>query len=353
MPRKRPIEVPEGEAADRWRRAAFVEWMRIRNLAPQTIKGYRSDVGQFIRWCEERSIAGPEEVTRSHMQRYQRWLYHYRIPESGERAERPLTFETQLAKLTAIRTYFQFFVKRGFLDLNPATDLELPKQGKRLPKAILKPEEVQAIFAACDLESKVGLRDRAIFEVFYSTGIRRFELSNLRVLDIDLDGGTAMVRQGKGLKDRVVPLGDRALHWVAKYMLESRPKLVFYKDPSHLFLTRDGKQIEPDTLTILVKKYLKKAGLDEIEGGCHLFRHACATHMLEGGADIRYIQELLGHAYAHTTQRYTRVSIRKLKEVHAKTHPAEQAHRRPKADESDDEAARAAFLAELAGDGED
>ncbi len=166
----------------------------------------------------------------------------------------------------------------------------------------------------------MGLRDRALLEVLYATGIRRRELTRLSVFDVDHGRGTLFVRQGKGRKDRVVPLGERALAWLA--VISTRCASAWSVDPENrrLFLTRTGGEIPVDSLTELARRYVKRAGIDK-PGACHAFRHAAATAMLENGADLRYIQALLGHSTVKTTEIYTHVSIEALKAVHAATHP--------------------------------
>ncbi len=175
-----------------------------------------------------------------------------------------------------------------------------------------------------DTDTLFGLRDRAILEVFYSTAIRRFELMGLRVRDIDAARRTLFVSQGKGHKDRYVPIGERALHWVERYLADVRPKLAPPSEDDSgngpLFLAYTGRALSLDFLTEMVTEYIAASGTTKA-GSCHLIRHTTATLMLEGGADIRYIAELLGHARLETTQRYTQVSIERLRQVHAMTHP--------------------------------
>ena len=166
-----------------------------------------------------------------------------------------------------------------------------------------------------------GVRDRSILEALYSTGMRRMEVAGLRLYDLDPGRGTVMVRLGRGKRDRVVPIGDRALAWVRKYLADVRPGLVIEPDEGVLFLSQRGRRISDDRLSRLVRRYVDAADLGK-GGACHLLRHTMATLMLEGGADIRFIQAMLGHASLKTTQVYAHVSIGKLKEVHAATHPA-------------------------------
>ena len=161
-----------------------------------------------------------------------------------------------------------------------------------------------------------------MLETLYSTAMRRGELIHLDVYDLDLGRGTVMIRQGKGAKDRYVPIGQRALAWVSKYLHEVRPLLVERSHTSCLFVSRNGRPFAASNLSILVRDYMTSAGISR-PGSCHLFRHAAATQMLENGADIRSLQALLGHAEITTTQIYTHVSIQHLKQVHLATHPAD------------------------------
>ena len=203
---------------------------------------------------------------------------------------------------------------------NPASELELPRLGRRLPKHVLTVSEAEQVLEQPDVNDAIGLRDRAILEVLYSTGIRRMEVLNLCIYDLDTERGTLMVRQGKGKKDRMVPIGERAVAWFGRYFNDARPALVVPPDDGTLFLGATGEELSPNRLTQLVRGYVDAADIGK-RGACHLFRHTMATLMLENGADIRYIQEMLGHVELSTTQIYTQVSIRRLKQVHTLTHP--------------------------------
>ncbi|MGA3024608.1 MAG: tyrosine-type recombinase/integrase [Bryobacteraceae bacterium] len=191
----------------------------------------------------------------------------------------------------------------------------------RLPKAVLTAAEAEQVIAQTNVHDVLGLRDRAILETFYSTGMRRLELVNFKLWDLDLERATATIHQGKGHKDRMIPLGDRAAAWVRKYIEESRPQLVSEPDDAVVFLSNAGEPFSLDYLTEVVRGYVEKADIGK-QGACHLFRHTMATLMLEGGADIRFIQAMLGHADLKTTQIYAHVAIRQLQEIHRATHPA-------------------------------
>jgi integrase/recombinase XerD len=205
---------------------------------------------------------------------------------------------------------------------NPASEIDLPRLGRSLPKVILSAQEVEQIMTLCDVEEPIGLRDRALMEVLYSTGMRRLEIVRLKLYDLQLDRGLILVNQGKGSKDRYVPIGARAAAWLEKYMREGRPQLVSEPDDFTVFLTAQGEPFSRDHLTFVVRGRIEDAKLGK-GGACHLFRHTMATLMHENGADIRHIQALLGHEDIRTTQIYTQVAIRALQQIHAATHPAE------------------------------
>jgi integrase/recombinase XerD len=301
----------------------FLAWTAARQYSAMTVKARRIELGYFIDWCEERSIRRPDEVTRGMLERYRQHIFQYRRKTDGA----PLSHQTQAKRLISVRAFFQWLARQHHLLYNPASELELPKQQQRLPRHILSVAEVEQVLNACDTQDPLGLRDRAMLETLYSTGMRRAELTNLRADDLDLNRGTIFVRQGKGAKDRVVPIGERACRWVERYLFQVRPDLVDVDDDGTLFLAKHGEGMQAKQLSVIVRNAIGRANLERFadthpNAACHLLRHACATHMLENGADIRYIQALLGHADLSTTEVYTRVSIQQLKAVHDRTHPA-------------------------------
>ena len=196
----------------------------------------------------------------------------------------------------------------------------MPRMERRLPKHVLTTAEVEQVLNTPDLQTDVGVRDRAMLETLYSTGMRRMELVGLKLFDVDIERGTVMIRQGKGRKDRMIPIGERALAWIARYRDEVRPQWALAQDDGILFLTMQGESLSLNRLTQMVREYIEAAQIGK-QGSCHLFRHTMATLMLENGADTRVIQAILGHASLESTQIYTQVSIRHLREVHAATHP--------------------------------
>ena len=298
---------------------AYLAWMRIKNYSPITVYTREKALLQMLEWAKLRGIARPTEVTKPILERYQRYLYHYR-----KKNGRPLSFVSQKTRLVPVRAFFQWLARQNLILSNPAADLELPRTEARLPKAVLSAAEAERVMAVVDLEKPTGIRDRAVLETLYSTGMRRAELIGLHLVDLDAERETVTIRQGKGRKDRMIPIGERALGWIGRYLEELRPKLVVEPDEGTLFLTDSGDSFTPGRLTKLAGGYVERARLGK-RGSCHLFRHTMATLMLEGGADIRFIQKMLGHASLNSTEVYTQVSIRKLQEIHRATHPGARA----------------------------
>lgn len=294
---------------------AYLEFLQVHNYSKATICSSRESLLQFAAWCQEREVVGSGEVTRAILEAFQRWLSRYRKPDG-----RALGIDTQRNRLNRVKLFFQWLCRQRLLEANPASELELPRKERRLPQEPLTAGQVEQVLALPNVGDPVGVRDRAILEVLYSTGIRRTELTRLALGDVNLERATLQIRQGKGKKDRVVPVGGLALLWLEKYMSQARDKLVIEAGEDALFLSVYGLSLTPVVLGKIVHNYVEQAGLKRA-GSCHLFRHSCATHMLENGADIRFIQQLLGHARLDTTQIYTEVSILQLQKVHARTHP--------------------------------
>jgi integrase/recombinase XerD len=294
-----------------------LEALAVRQYSLHTIKTRRDQLGVFVRWCVDRGLENPQVITRPFLEQYQQHLFHYR-----KRNGQPLSFRTQHGMLVPLRSWFRWMNRENCISQNPALELELPRIGRYLPKHVLSVEEVEQVLQQPNVSNPVGLRDRAILETLYSTGIRRGECVQLGLYDADLRSGTVFIRQGKGRKDRIVPIGNRAIDWIHKYLLEVRPRLAVESDHMTLFLSQFGEQISRDHLSGMVHNYIEAANLGK-SGGPHLLRHTMATLMLGNGADLRFLQEILGHEHISTTQIYTHVSIRQLKQVHENTHPAE------------------------------
>jgi integrase/recombinase XerD len=293
----------------------YLSWTSVKNYSEVTVRNRRVHIGFFLRWCAERGLQEPVEITRPVLERFQRYLFHYR-KQNGQ----PLSFHSQHTRLAPVRVWFKWMVRQNYLLANPASEIELPRIGYRLPN-VLTIAEAEQVISQPEIRDPLGLRDRAILETLYSTGMRRLELIHLKLYDLDLARGIVTIRQGKGKKDRVIPVGDRAVAWIQKYLREARPTLAPEPDDATLFLSADGAAIGRDHLTFMARGYIAQAKIGKM-GACHLFRHTMATLMLENGADIRFIQQMLGHAKLSSTQIYTQVSIRMLKHIHATTHPA-------------------------------
>ena len=347
-PTHRPVDALSHNRLTRYMDEHF-EWMKVSGYSLDTIRARRIAIRRFIAWADERGIDDPREVTKPMLERYQRHLFYYR-KEDGT----PLTLGTQLGCLAPLKTWFRWLSREHHILANPAADIDLPRQPKRLPRSVPSVQEVEAILAEAEPTTPQGLRDRALLETLYATGLRRMEIVGVSIYDADLARGLLWVRHGKGNRERVVPLGERAGAWLAKYLTEARPELTAV-DTEALFLTDYGEPVSPHYVADKVKRYMGFAGVDK-PGSTHLLRHACATHMLEGGADIRFIQEMLGHANLQTTEIYTHVSIDKLIAVHRATHPS-RLQRRRDADEGthqlDRDNAAAAILDALAREDED
>lgn len=289
--------------------------LQIANWSPRTIERRRYSLGRFVDWATERGAESHGEFTTEILEAYRRSLFHHR----SARTNKPLKFATQASYLIAVKHWLGWLVEEGWLEINPAEKLQLPKVEHRLPSSYLTLDEVETLLGVVDLTTPSGLRDRAILETLYSTGMRRSELIALNLDDIDFDRGLVVIRQGKGRKDRVVPIGRRALQWLDKYLTDGRPALAGEATDA-IFPTTRGNRFHPVTLSSRVRSYLDAAGIRR-PGSCHMLRHTAATLMLEGGADLRSIQTLLGHESLNTTQIYTHITIQRLREVHERTHP--------------------------------
>jgi integrase/recombinase XerD len=308
----------------------YLSWAEVSRLSETTVVTRRRGLGRFVAWAHERGLRHPREFTRAILEAYQRHLYLARSQRNGQ----PLALRSQEQLIAALRAWCKWLTRDGHIPANPGADLEMPRMPRTLPRVLLSVEQVRQLMRQPDVEGLTGVRDRAMLELLYGTGMRRSELMRLQLGDVDLVGCTAFINQGKGRRDRYVPMGSSAAHWLKRYCAEVRPMLTGQAGQVvgtatgpgttwTLFLTDYGEAFERGRLTDLVGRYLRRIGVEH--GSCHALRHACATHMLEAGAELRFIQVLLGHADMSTTQIYTHVAIGKLIEVHAATHPAGKA----------------------------
>ena len=307
--------------------AAHLAALTAANYAASTVAARRAHLALFREWCDVRGVTTLEALTPAVLERYQHWLACRRTADGVA-----LSWSTQSNMLTAVRMLLAWATRTKRLTVNPAADFPMARRPNRLPRAVLSVSEAERVLAEPDLRTALGLRDRAILEVLYSTGIRRMELVGLDLSDLDAERGVLFVREGKGKKDRLVPIGERAIRWTHRYLDQVRERLAMRsaggrgppRSPA-LFLSARGTRIRPSRLTERLHRYLVASGVAK-PGSCHVWRHTAATLMHDGGADIRDLQEMLGHAQLTTTQLYTRVSIERLKAVHTRTHPARLTH---------------------------
>jgi integrase/recombinase XerD len=302
--------------------AALAEKYRVHltvlNYAPGTIKNHLFYLNRFFAYLAGIGIAEAPAVTRDAVRDYQIHLYE-EINRKGE----PNSVSAQNNALKTVKAFFRFLGENGFIVGDPARDVSYAKTPKRLPRSILTTAEMRKFLHAPDTKTVLGYRDKVILEVLYSAAIRKEEVNNLLLTDVDYAEGYIRVNCGKGRKDRVVPLGKIACRYMENYVKGVRPSLI--RDPynNHLFLSLRGKRLSKNVVWEIVKRHAKKTGIKKTISP-HTFRHTCATLMLRNKANIRHIQELLGHASLNTTQVYASVSITDLKEVHAKCHPRER-----------------------------
>ena len=308
------------ELAQRMRE--FLDSLRLRNYAAATIRLRRLGLNYFLRWCNDRSVASSLELDGALIAAYERQLRN-----ALDADHKPFTANNRHNYLAAVMRFCKWLVAQDFLTDNPAQRLNYPKLDRQRPYHLLSHQEIEQILAQVAVTTPCGLRNRAIMELLYSTGLRRAEAAGLTLQDVDVETGLVYVRQGKGDKARVVPLGERAGQWVAKYLREAREHLVKGRTTTALWLSQYGRALAPEILGQLVHRCVLSAGQS---GACHLFRHAMASQMLDNGADLRQIQEMLGHEQLGTTQIYTHPSPDKIRQVYRDTHPA-NTHAQPPA----------------------
>jgi integrase/recombinase XerD len=320
---------PDGFDRSRNDSLAFLvdQWfirLKERNYSPASIEANKWALRSFLRWAGSHHFRSPAEFTKPTLEKYQHWLCVY-TKEDGC----PLGVTSQRNKLGALQRFFAWLCRENLIPANPASDLELPRKPYRpLPKA-LSHAEIKRLMRLPDTTDPVGIRDRTILETLYATGIRRSELVHLDLEDWETEQQCLRIRKGKGGKDRLVPTGPKLHRWLKRYLKHSRPRLEVSESEPSLFLSGYGERLSPAYIGNWVSRTMKTAGIQKT-GACHLLRHSCATHMLENGADIRFIAQLLGHVRLETTAIYTQVCIKSLKEVHARTHPSCQSRSQPK-----------------------
>lgn len=289
-----------------------------RGQSEQTEKTYALLLGKFVSWANGRGIDDWKSVTLDHLIAFLSSERERRPADAPEDSSTKLSSSTVYLEIAALRAFYKFAEREKHLPLNVAENLSLPRRWKRLPKA-LSAVEVDRLLAPLPLETPADVCDQAVLELAYASGLRLAELRNLRLEQLHLDAGFITVI-GKGNKERVVPVGRKAIDAIKRYLQSARPKLVRPKSPANVFLTNRGSPFAHVTMWLRIKRRVKLAGIDK-DITPHMLRHSFATHLLEHGADLRIIQELLGHASISTTEIYTHVASSRLREVHRKFHP--------------------------------
>lgn len=297
-------------------RTSFLESLRVRGQSPATLRARSQSLTTFFLWLASESIDDVRELTRENIRAYQLWL-----------KERGLTTSTLHAKLITLRRLFEYLESIDAILVNPCAGLILPKLEDRLPRGVLSQAEARRVLHAPDTQSKKGIRDRAILELFYSTGIRGEEMAALTIHDVDCKSGFVRVHKGKFAKDRVVPMGAKASQYVREYLAQVRlPWSAQRKDERALWLSASEphQPLKKQAIAVMVNEYKKLAGIER-PGRTHLWRHTCATHLVANGANLLSVQRLLGHRSLTTTQLYTRVAPREIAATIRRAHPRSRA----------------------------
>lgn len=279
-----------------------------KNLSINTVASYKNDINAFISFLKDFNIDDPSNVTSEHINGFFKAL-----------KELGLLGSSTARYFSSLKGFFLFLTKNKYIIKNPVEKLSAPKISKKLP-GVLDINEVEAILSVPDVKEILGLRDKAILELFYACGTRVSELINMKVNDLFFDDEIIRVF-GKGSKERLIPIGSSAIEWIGEYLRKSRPLLMKkLKSENILFLNSRGTKLSRMGIWKIIDRYVKEAGIKK-DVHPHTFRHSFATHLLEGGADLRAVQEMLGHADISTTQIYTHIDRDYIKQVHKQYHP--------------------------------
>ncbi len=297
----------------------FLQFLRHeRGQSDNTARTYAAVLGKFIAWAQKQNLGDWKQVELKHLMSFLQHERERNLETEPKDSPRRLSGESVYLEIAALRAFYKFAENEKLLPQNVTENLSLPRRWKRLPKA-LTDEEIAKVLAPETPETPENIRDRAILELAYASGLRLSELKNLRLEQLHLEAGFINVI-GKGNKERVVPVGRKAVTALSRYLEAARPKFVTPKSPASVFLTKRGTPFASVTLWLRIKNRVRRAGIPR-NITPHMLRHSFATHLLEHGADLRVIQELLGHANISTTEIYTHVASGRLREIHRKFHP--------------------------------
>ncbi|HKJ69649.1 MAG TPA: site-specific tyrosine recombinase XerD [bacterium] len=305
------MEIPADRLAPAWFQhlRQFLHYLHLeRNLSANTIDSYQNDLQRYLTFLSDERINHPGDVTAENLQAFVDTLYGFQLEAS-----------TVARNFSAIRTFHRYLVAEGVVDIDPSQVLDTPRKSRKLPE-VLAYEQVRRILEAIIPEDYYTLRDRALFELLYACGLRVSEIIHLTRQDIFKQQGIVRV-MGKGEKERVVPVGQVALYWLERYQHDARPHFVVAgRTKDGVFLNNRGTPLSRMGIWKKLQGYVQAAGIEK-KVTPHTFRHSFATHLLEGGADLRAVQEMLGHADISTTQIYTHLDRTYLQEVHRTFHP--------------------------------
>lgn len=279
-----------------------------KNLSQNTVSSYKIDINAFISFLKDSGIDDPSDISSDHIGSFFKTL-----------KELGLLGSSSARYFSSLKGFFLYLLKNKYIEKNPIEKITAPRISKKLP-GVLDVNEVEKILSAPDANDKLGLRDKAMLELFYACGTRVSELINIKVNDLFFEDEIIRVF-GKGSKERLIPVGSSAVIWVGEYLKKSRPLLMKKsKSENNLFLNSRGSKLSRMGVWKIIDRYVKKAGIEK-DVHPHTFRHSFATHLLEGGADLRAVQEMLGHADISTTQIYTHIDRDYIKQVHKQYHP--------------------------------
>ncbi len=286
----------------------FLDYLIVeRGLSMNTHESYRRDILRFVTFLKRHGAAA-ETADSLNITGYLKELMG-----------RGLSARSYTRALIALRGFYKYLLKKGRVKVNPCANVDIPRMPKRLPE-FLTLDDIERLLAAPSLDTRTGLRDKAMLETLYATGLRVSELTSLKLNDINLQGGY-LNAFGKGSKERLVPIGESAMVWLKRYMDNARPSFLRGKEGKFLFLTARASKMTRQNFWVIIKQNALRAGIDKKRIKPHIIRHSFATHLLEGGADLRMVQAMLGHADISSTQIYTHLTDERLKSLHKKKHP--------------------------------
>lgn len=286
----------------------YIHYLKVeRGLSENTVSSYKNDLVQFVFFLEQKEITDFSAITRQII------VDFLELEANQQKATSSI-----VRSVTSLRKFFQYMIEEGIIQNDPMELIDAPKKNEHLPE-VLSTSEVERLLATPDVSKPLGLRNRAILELMYATGLRVSEVINVQLADLHLSLGLIQTI-GKGQKERIVPVGDKAILWIERYLSEVRTKLLRKQSSNFLFLNHHGKKLTRQGIWKNLKADVLTAGIEK-NVTPHTLRHSFATHILENGADLRIVQELLGHADISTTQIYTHLSKRRLAEIYGKYHP--------------------------------